>query len=180
MYLREHKTSFSRHDLPEFCWMQTPDREEGAGNAGCLMHPQPPMRKIKSTRAKSPQVHRSDPGIPCAMVLTVSFVVSPETGFVASVTGAMQSIVAGLAPASGCQDATTSPSAHDALVSRATSVHRIPSTVGDDGRRPSFGRDARSFRRDLPDGVSKIFLRTGLDMQVADLPDGQITARLFQ
>jgi hypothetical protein len=32
----------------------------------------------------------SHPGIPCATVLTVSFVLSPETGFVASVVGAMR------------------------------------------------------------------------------------------
>jgi len=50
-------------------------------------------------------------GIPRAMVLTVSFVFSPETGFVASVAGAMSSIVTDLTPASGCQDCTTSPSA---------------------------------------------------------------------
>jgi len=43
------------------------------------------------------------------------------------------------------------------------SVHRISSNVRDDGQRPSFGQDARSRRRDLPDGLSEIFLQSRLD-----------------
>ena len=67
------------------------------------------------------------PGTPRAMVLTVCFVVSPETGLscLRRRRDAM-SIGAGLIPASGYQDATTSPSAAGALVSRAHRVHRIP------------------------------------------------------
>jgi hypothetical protein len=36
--------------------------------------------KVKKHASKSPRSHRKAPGIPRAMVLTVSFVVSPETG----------------------------------------------------------------------------------------------------
>jgi hypothetical protein len=45
------------------------------------------------------------------MVLTVSFELSPVTGFLATVIRVMRSIIANLTPASGCQDHTTSPSA---------------------------------------------------------------------
>jgi hypothetical protein len=46
------------------------------------------------------------------MVLTVSFMLAPETGFVVSVAGAIaEAIVANLTSASGCQAHTTSPSA---------------------------------------------------------------------
>ena len=36
---------------PEFCMQRAPQRSEGAGNAGCAMHPQPRVRMMKSTRA---------------------------------------------------------------------------------------------------------------------------------
>jgi hypothetical protein len=57
-----------------------PPKTEGAGNAGRPMHPQPCVRKVKAHKSKSPQVHRTNPALPARMVLTVSFVVSPETG----------------------------------------------------------------------------------------------------
>jgi hypothetical protein len=67
-----------------------PDRSrqntEGAGNAGCPMHPQPRVRNNKAhelATTGSPQ----QSGIPCAMVLTVSFVLSPVTGLFATVIG---------------------------------------------------------------------------------------------
>ena len=47
-----------------------------------------PVYKVKSTRVLvtgSPD----QPGIPCAMVLTVSFVLSPVIGFLATVLGVM-------------------------------------------------------------------------------------------
>jgi hypothetical protein len=42
---------------------------------------------------------------------------------------------------------------------------------------PLLRRDARSCKIDLPDGLSEIFLQTGLDRHFADLPDGQISRR---
>ncbi len=52
--------------------------EEGAGNAGCPLHPQPPVQ-CRKHRGRS---HRypGTPGIPCAMVLTAYVVLSPVTG----------------------------------------------------------------------------------------------------
>jgi hypothetical protein len=43
------------------------------------------------------------------MVLTAYFVLPGEPGFLATIPGAMQSIVTKLTPASGRQDHTTSP-----------------------------------------------------------------------
>jgi hypothetical protein len=37
---------------------------------------------------------------------------------------------------------------------------------------------ARGHKDDLPDGLSKIFLLTGLDRDFAKLPDGQISGRI--
>jgi hypothetical protein len=53
---------------------------------------------------------------------TVSFVLSPVTGFVVTVTSVMRSIIANLTPASGRQDHTTSPYASASFV-RAQKAH---------------------------------------------------------
>jgi hypothetical protein len=66
-------------------------------------------------------------GIPRANGLTVSFVVSPETGlYCLRHRRDAKSILTDLIPASGYQDATTSPYADRALVRRARRIHRIP------------------------------------------------------
>jgi hypothetical protein len=91
---------------------------EGAGNAGCPRHPQPRV-VVKNTRV-SHHRYPGTPGIPCAMVLTVSFVLSPVIGFLATVTP--RSLLLGsLTPAPRRQDHTTSPSASASFVWRAKS-----------------------------------------------------------
>jgi hypothetical protein len=60
------------------------------------------------------------PGIPRAMVLTVSFVLSPVTGLFVTVIRVMRSIIANLTPAPGRQDHTTSPSASALFVNSAS------------------------------------------------------------
>jgi hypothetical protein len=58
---------------------------EGVGNAGRPMHPQPRMRnKIKHTSVVTTG-HRSNPAFPHAMVLTASFVLSPAIGLFVTV-----------------------------------------------------------------------------------------------
>src|ERR1700729_2445353 len=51
-------------------------KSEGAGKAGCPLHPQPRVQSVESTRVRH---HRSTgtPGLPCAMVLTAYFALSP-------------------------------------------------------------------------------------------------------
>jgi hypothetical protein len=88
-----------------------------------------------------------------------------------------RSIVANLAPASGCQNHTTSPSALVAPVLRRRRVHCIP--------HPTFVTIAiRPFIRGGTAGInrtasskrpSEIFLRKGLDTIPVDLPVGQIS-----
>src|ERR1700676_2414186 len=57
-----------------------PSKTEGAGKAGCPPHPQPRVRnKTKHTSVVTTGSPVS-PGLPCAMGLTVSFVLSPVTG----------------------------------------------------------------------------------------------------
>ena len=112
----------------------------------------------KSTPSKSTTVTPETPGIPRAMVLTVSFVVSPENrACCLRRRSQCRSIVACLIPASGYQDATTSPSATRAFVSCACCVHRIPCpTFCDDRETPLMrAEDARKNARDLPDITSE-------------------------
>src|SRR5258708_32942495 len=73
-------TAHSRGAMrPRFCKNRSPSKTEGAGNAGRSMHPQPRVRnKIKHTSVVTTGPPDS-PGIPRAMVLTVSFVLSPVT-----------------------------------------------------------------------------------------------------
>ena len=74
-----HTFSFSRRDAPERMIKPCPSKTEGAGKAGCPMHPQPRAQRWKAhelVTTGSP----SSSGLPCAMVLTVSFVLSPVIG----------------------------------------------------------------------------------------------------
>ena len=84
----------------------------------------------------SPWVHRSNPAFPHAMVLTVSFVISPVIGLVCHRRLASAQ---SLTPASRRQDHTTSPSASAPFVKGAARVHRIPSRVRDDREPPLCG-----------------------------------------
>src|SRR3982074_2733541 len=57
-----------------------PYKTEGVGNAGCPLHPQPRVHFALVKKHTSKRVHRNHPAFPHAMVLTVSFVLSPVTG----------------------------------------------------------------------------------------------------
>jgi hypothetical protein len=66
------------------------------------------------------------------------------------------------------------PSASARFVKRAARVHRIPHpTSVTIAIRPSFGTGWRSSRFDLGQRRSGIFLKTGLDSKITDLPVGQ-------
>jgi hypothetical protein len=56
-----------------------PPGNEGAGNAGRTMRPQPRVRNKTKHTSIVTTVTPEQPGIPRAMVLTVSFVLSPVT-----------------------------------------------------------------------------------------------------
>src|SRR5882757_6836062 len=61
---------------------------------------------------------------------------SPVNGLLATVIPEQRSLPRNLTPPPRRQDHTTSPYASVALVGRNISVHRNPSNVRDDGRRP--------------------------------------------
>ena len=146
-----------------------PQKTEGAGKAGCSTHPQP-HAQIKKHMSSSPQARRSGSGFPCAVVLTVSFVLSPVIGlcchrFRHDAEASMPEM-----PASRHQDHTTSPSAsmRFVLAHRERPSHPAPN-VRDDRDTPLLvgcGLGLAS-RDDLPVGESDKFLRAGLDSRLS-------------
>src|SRR5258707_1992740 len=102
--------------------------KEGAGNAGCALHPWPPVQK--ESTGVSNQGYTATAGIPCAMVLRLIRDLPGDHAWLPPSPTRRVSVFASLAPASERQDHTTSPSAQPPLVAQelrpAMCVHRIP------------------------------------------------------
>ena len=64
-------SAFSRHDLPEACVSLSLQRE-GAGNAGCALHPRSRVQNGQKKAHTSIQVQRRQSDIPCAMALRLT------------------------------------------------------------------------------------------------------------
>jgi hypothetical protein len=74
-----HTSAFSPRDAPEWCKNCSPKTMEGAGNAGCALHPQSHVQNKKAhevVTTGSPE----QSGIPHAMVLTAYSALSPVIG----------------------------------------------------------------------------------------------------
>ena len=129
-------------DTPELCMI--PPKSEGAGNAGCPLHPQPRVQGRKHTSVVATGsagftrrfLHDGFNGLYRALPGDRAFL--PPSPADIGVSGPIgpTSPSANLTPASGRQDHTTSPSARSALVSRAACVHRIQPRVRDDRDTP--------------------------------------------
>jgi hypothetical protein len=138
------------------------------------------MVEVERTRVS--QVTPESPGIPRAMVLTVSSVLSPATGLFCH-RRPRKLPFANLTPASGRQDHTSSPSASAPFVKSAARVHRIPPRVRDDRDTPLewdetanhifliWGSEKQKY---FCKGGWK-FLQLGLDRHATDLPVGHVT-----
>jgi hypothetical protein len=98
--------------------------------------------KVKKHTSIVTTVTPDSPGIPHAMVLTVSFVLSPVIGLYCH-RRVSRSLPASLTPASRRQDHTTSPSASAPFVEGANHVHRISPRVRDDRDTPLSGTRRR-------------------------------------
>jgi hypothetical protein len=101
--------------MPEFFHQFTLINSEGAGKAGRRLAPMVRVQQ-KSTR-QNHRFSRNRPAFPARVVLRLIRDLPGEPGFLATVVGVMRSIIANLAPASGRQDHTISPSASVPVVS---------------------------------------------------------------
>jgi hypothetical protein len=144
---------------PRFGRTFVPLITEGAGKAGCPMHPQPRVRNLSEAHERSHRGFAGTPGLPCAMVLTASFVLSPVIGLVCHrhlrIGGEFGPVgpapaSANLTPASGRQDHTTSPSATCVVRLRAVNRSRAQSTA----LRPRLRADAAASTASRPASVT--------------------------
>src|SRR5258705_4431806 len=117
---------------------------EGAGNAGCPLHPRPRVHLVLVERTRVTTSTPESPGIPRAMVLRFPSCSPRRSGSFATVTGGIAST--DLTPASRCQDHTTSPSASASPVSRAKASTAAHSYVRDGRGTPlRVAPDARAI-----------------------------------
>ena len=110
---------------------------------------------------------------------------SPRDGFIGFLRALPKTSSAGLTPASGRQDHTSSPHASRRSSVDTIRVHRIPPRVRDDREPPlSVGRDGRIDKAVSTKRRSEIFFEGGLDNGLArrrsDLPVGQIKLAALQ
>ena len=132
-HLRGCESAFSRHALPELCVSFRPlieQRAQGKPGAGCTRGP----RATKSTGV-GPQVNRSIPAFPARWCYGLLRALPGDRALLPP-----SSTVANLAPASGRQDHTTSPSADVAFVSsQQPRPPHLTATFVTIASRPSFG-----------------------------------------
>ena len=99
--------------------------------------------KIKKHTSIVTTVTPDSPGIPYAMVLTVSFVISPVIGLLSPSSRVLDAkLDAGIE----ASDHTTSPSASVLFVSSTIGVHRIPPRACDDRETPPCGAGQEGYR----------------------------------
>ena len=118
--------AFPQRIAPEVCKENScPHQKEGAGKAGCALHPRSRVQNCAKKAHTSIQVQRRQSDFPCAMVLTAASCSPRRSGFFVIV--ALRVFSQDLTPASRRQDHTTWPSASQRLRPCALlCVHRIP------------------------------------------------------
>ena len=110
---------------PSYWKQSTLENKEGAGNAGCALHPWPPVQQ--ESTGVSNQGYTATAGIPCAMVLRLIRDLLGDHAWLPPSPTRRVSVFASLAPASERQDHTTSPSAPTPLVALTIAPRRCAS-----------------------------------------------------
>ena len=116
--------------------------EEGAGKAGCALHPRSRVQVCAKESAHEHTGEAEALRLSLRGGLTAYFVLSSVNGLSCHRRPAGLHLQS-LAPASRRQDHTTSPYASAALVSHSSRVHRIPPRVRDDRDPPLSSGGAR-------------------------------------
>src|SRR5581483_1407224 len=132
--------------------------------------------KMKKHTSKSPQVHRTRSGFPCAMVLRLIPRSLRRSGLLSPSPLRSDSFLRSSRQRRGAKTTRLCRPLRCASSLRTESVHRIPRpTSVTIAIRPSCGSwDARRTSDDLPDGVSEIFLRKGVDSRLGLDRTGEI------
>jgi hypothetical protein len=106
---------------------------EGAGNAGCTLHPRSRVQITQQMRTRAYRFSGGNPTFPAQWCYGLLRALLGDRAFCHH---HREKNSANLTPASRRQDHTTSPSASGALVRSAIRVHRIPPHVRDDRETP--------------------------------------------
>src|SRR6202166_3755610 len=134
-----YRPAIPRRMCPGFGGRPALLNNRGRGECRVPAAPAASCASVESTRVVT-TVAPEHPAFPHAMVLTVSFVLSPVIGLVCH---RRLRFPADLTPASRRQDHTTLPSASAQFVKRAARVHRIPPRACDDREPPLWGTGRR-------------------------------------
>ena len=154
-----HRSAISRR-VPEFFCTSRHLNIRGRRECRALDAPAASHAKIKEAYEHSHHGHTGTPGIPHAMVLTVSFVLSPVIGLLPPSSRVLDAKLDASVEASGPHDFAVRISA---VRQQHISVHRIPPRACDDRETPPCGAGREGYRFDLGPRRRGIFLNTGLD-----------------
>jgi hypothetical protein len=206
-------SAFPRRDAPGPCMNCSPleirgrgaTLKRGRGESRVPAAPAASRAKVKVAHELVTTGSPEQSGLPCAMVLTAYFVLSPATNSCchrhrrirAGQTRSGRLSLRKLDTSNGCQDHTTSPYASAPFVrapaersrarwtrpalcrlrARRCRVHRIPCpTSVTIAIRPSVGRNGGAYAFDLGQAGTEKFFDTGLDRWDQIDPVQQITA----
>src|SRR6202047_3016766 len=146
-------SAFSRRDAPEFCVDCRPlNEQEGAGKAGCALHPRSRVQKCTKKRTRAYRFSGGNPAFPAQWFTSLFRALPGDRAFLPP-SSLRSLLLKNLTPASGRQDHTASPSATTAFVIRRLRVHRIPPRVRDDRDPPlSSGETGKLVEMICPTG----------------------------
>ena len=161
---RGYGFAFSRRIAPEVCRKSSrPLNSEGAGNAGCALHPRSHVRLCIRMLHMSIQGSGEHPTFPAQWLYGLWRDLPGETASIATVAPRKRWLPKDLTP-------LRAPGPHAFAVrfshDRPSQLLRPPQPAPrrDDGRRPSeWDGITQTGRDDLPDGESEIFYISGLD-----------------
>ena len=108
---------------PELLYRRCPSKTEGAGNAGCALHPRSRAQNAQRKAHTSIQVQTEQSGIPCAMALRLMpcsprrriRLVTVAAGLMADRSGRNRFRHRQLGTSNGCRDHTVLPYATSAV-----------------------------------------------------------------
>jgi hypothetical protein len=172
--LHSHSFAISRPDMPEVCQKFPYPPIRGRRECRAPDAPAAACAKVVVESTRVCQVTPESPGIPRAMVLTVSFALSPVTGLFCH--RHRRSCLHRLDTSVGVSGPHDFAVRFSAVRQERIRVHRIPPRVRDDRDTPlCVGRNGSGYRSDLGIVKTEIFLREGLDTKIAEQPVGQIS-----
>ena len=146
-----HMLAISRRIAPEVCWKLLAPKSEGAGNAGCALHPRSRARSAQRKVHTSIQGNGEHPTFPAQWLYGLLRDLPGEPCTFATVDARLG--------ASGPHDFAVRFSCIVMATSASTASHRAFVTCA----RPSCRAGRASHSADLGFGKSEIFLILGLD-----------------